>query len=88
MVRSRCLADTLAGCPGAPAGLSSGSPTSTTRSYRRSPPARDLISGSNAPAGGAQLDEIAGAKAVVELVHENAFPSVAAGARRTGRAKR
>src|ERR671936_927113 len=34
-----------------------------------------------------QLDEVAGAKAVVELVHENVFPSVPAGARRAGQRK-
>src|SRR5438270_513777 len=34
-----------------------------------------------------QLDEIAGTKAVVELVHEDPLPGVAAGARRTGQSK-
>jgi hypothetical protein len=29
-----------------------------------------------------QLDEVAGTEAVVELMHENALPGVAAGARR------
>src|SRR5260370_37476771 len=31
-----------------------------------------------------QLDEVARAKAVIELVHEDALPGVAAGARRAG----
>src|SRR6516225_10636046 len=35
-----------------------------------------------------QLDEIAGAKPVVELVHENPLPGVPAGARRTRQRKK
>src|SRR5260370_40293261 len=31
-----------------------------------------------------EFDEVAGAKTVVELVHENAVPGIAAGARRAG----
>src|SRR5882724_7626039 len=78
------------GCPGAlPPGLSSGSPTSTTpKPIAASPPAGDSESEVQMLLqAGHQLDEIAWAKAVVELVHENAFPSVAAGARRTGQSK-
>src|SRR5438132_13083464 len=36
---------------------------------------------------GHQLDEVARPEAVVELVDENAFPGVAAGARRAGQGK-
>src|SRR6516165_5085763 len=35
-----------------------------------------------------QLDEIAGAKSVVELVHKNPLPGIAAGARRTRQRKK